>query len=65
MTDRDTYWLGYQHGRSLATHNPLVNHEHTLRLELRFAAGTTRQKTVNARAYALGALRGYRETLND
>jgi hypothetical protein len=52
---RDTYRLGYQHGRRIAQHQ--TDTEDNLKLEVRLA-GTTNQEH---RAFALGELRGYRQ----
>lgn len=54
MNRKDAYWLGYRHGKRLAQHNPHINHEISLKLDLLYA----REKH---RAYAVGELRGYRE----
>lgn len=52
---RETYWLGYRHGRRIAAHHTAT--EDALKLEVRLA-GTTNQEH---RAFALGELRGYRQ----
>lgn len=57
---RQTYLLGYRHGRRLAEHRPLENHEPGLRLELHLTGHTSPH-----RAFALGELRGYREARDD
>lgn len=52
---RETYWLGYRHGRRIAAHHTAT--EDALKLEVRLA-GTVNQEH---RAFALGELRGYRQ----
>ena len=52
---RETYWLGYRHGRRIAAHQTAT--EDALKLEVRLAGTTNREH----RAFALGELRGYRE----
>ena len=54
---RASYVNGLRHGRSLAAYGQLVNHEPALRLELQLSGSS-------GRAYALGALRGYRQATN-
>jgi hypothetical protein len=49
------YWLGYRHGKRLAAHEPNVNHEPTLKLDLLL------QGNGPGRPFALGELRGYRQ----
>ena len=51
----DLYWLGYRYGKALSEHMALTDHQPELRLDLTLV-GNTRH-----RAYALGALRGYRQ----
>lgn len=55
MTTHEMYWAGYRHGRRLAEHDPLVNHEPALRLEIQMVGGG------RFRAWLLGELRGYRQ----
>lgn len=52
---RETYWLGYRHGRRVAQTDTTENHERALRLEVQLAGNTAH------RAFALGELRGYRQ----
>jgi len=59
MTAHESYWLGYQHGRILAQHDPNVDHTATLWLEVELSTSRTH------RAFALGELRGYRQAKND
>jgi hypothetical protein len=50
------YWIGYRHGRRIAEHDHLTDREPALRLELQLAGA-------HHRAFALGELRGYRQTV--
>jgi len=56
---RETYWLGYRHGRRIAAHNTAT--EDALKLEVRLVGVQNDQH----RAFALGELRGYRSWRND
>ena len=57
----EAFWQGYRYGQRLAEWEPSIDHEHRLRLELKLAAGTTRERTDRNRASTLGELRGYRQ----
>lgn len=56
----DLYWLGYRHGQRTALYSDLENREPALRRDLRLGGTTNRRH----RAFALGELRGYRQTID-
>jgi hypothetical protein len=55
----DYYWLGWRTGKRVAAFADLQNHEARLKLEVHLIGDSAPRR--NARAFALGELRGYRE----